>query len=282
MILAVDSEGGIGKEGGIPWHLPEDLRWFREITMQYDRVIMGRRTWDSLPKKPLDGRVNIVVTSSLDTAYRVAGEGADDAIVGPPELQDGDIVIGGKSLYEHYVDKVDTVYLTHVAGIFACDVFISNRCHYLINSKDKVYSEDRRHYTFMVFDMRDREPVQGKPLCEGWCPAMGLCDCIKPIDSGAVERARELTEGVDIDFDEPIYSQGDDTVDNPFHYTQGGIEAIDAIGAITTGYDGEDAFCAGNVIKYISRAPFKGDRAEDLQKAMWYLKRLVDGGDDDC
>ena len=66
-----------------------------------------------------------------------------------------------------------------------------------------------------------------------------------------------------------------DMVNSPDHYTSGGIETIDFIEAKLTGY-GFRAYLRGNIIKYISRAGSKGDRLEDLEKAQWYLNKLIE------
>lgn len=65
-----------------------------------------------------------------------------------------------------------------------------------------------------------------------------------------------------------------DTVNHPSHYTQGSIETIDYIEQTAQGYSGNVAYCIGNVLKYVSRAPFKNGK-EDLLKAEWYLKRAI-------
>ena len=61
IIAAVSSNGVIGVNGTLPWHIPHDLRWFRMHTMN-GICIMGRKTWDSLPMKPLKGRINIIIS----------------------------------------------------------------------------------------------------------------------------------------------------------------------------------------------------------------------------
>lgn len=66
-----------------------------------------------------------------------------------------------------------------------------------------------------------------------------------------------------------------DPVNHPSHYTQGGVETIVAIAAVVAGYTGHSAYCAGNVVKYVARAPFKGALVEDLRKAAWYLDALI-------
>lgn len=67
-----------------------------------------------------------------------------------------------------------------------------------------------------------------------------------------------------------------DSVNNPQHYRQGPVETIDAIASVVTGYDAISAYCLGNVIKYIARAPFKDNAHEDLRKARWYFDRALE------
>ena len=66
-----------------------------------------------------------------------------------------------------------------------------------------------------------------------------------------------------------------DNVNHPSHYTQGGIECIDAIKAATVGLTGTEAVCTGNAVKYMWRWKFKNG-AEDIRKAMWYLEKLLE------
>ena len=64
LIWAQDSNGGIGKDGNLPWHISEDLKNFKKLTL-HSPIIMGRNTWDSLPIKPLPKRRNIVLSRSI-------------------------------------------------------------------------------------------------------------------------------------------------------------------------------------------------------------------------
>jgi dihydrofolate reductase len=97
LIWAQSTSGVIGRDGGIPWRLPEDQARFKELTMGHT-VVMGRLTWESLPAKvrPLPGRRNVVVTRQAD--YRAAG-----AVVVPSmedALSDDEVwVIGGAQIY---------------------------------------------------------------------------------------------------------------------------------------------------------------------------------------
>ena len=96
LIWAQSTSGVIGRDGAIPWHLPEDLARFKTLTMGHT-VVMGRRTWDSLPTRfrPLPGRRNIVLTrnSGFDAPGAEVVGSIDDAI------EDQTWVIGGSEIY---------------------------------------------------------------------------------------------------------------------------------------------------------------------------------------
>jgi len=113
-VVAVSKNGVIGREGGLPWHISSDLKRFKEITMGKP-VVMGRKTWDSLPRKPLPGRRNIVITRqpgfSAEGAEVVASpEEALALCADAPEVA----VIGGGEVYRLFWPHVDRLYLTEV------------------------------------------------------------------------------------------------------------------------------------------------------------------------
>jgi dihydrofolate reductase len=105
----------IGRDGALPWHLPEDMAHFREITHGHP-VIMGRATWDSLPARfrPLPGRENIVVTRNCtwhdDGATRVGSVAAALEAAGERDTW----VIGGAQIYELFVAHADRVEVTEI------------------------------------------------------------------------------------------------------------------------------------------------------------------------
>lgn len=119
LVAAVADNGVIGVDGGLPWHLPDDLRYFKDLTMGHP-VVMGRRTWDEVDR-PLAGRRNVVV--SRDPTFR--GGGAEvvpclaralDAL----EAEDGSerggevFVIGGGQVFALALPRADRIYLTRV------------------------------------------------------------------------------------------------------------------------------------------------------------------------
>jgi dihydrofolate reductase len=113
MIWAQARDGVIGAEGGLPWHLPEDLKLFRDRTTG-STVVMGRRTWESLPDRfrPLPGRTNVVLTS--DRGW--SGEGARPAASVAQVLDEHDSlwVIGGGAVYAAFLPHADRLVVTDV------------------------------------------------------------------------------------------------------------------------------------------------------------------------
>ncbi len=113
-VVAVAQNGVIGREGGLPWHISSDLKRFKEITMGKP-VVMGRKTWESLPRKPLPGRRNIVITQQKG----YVAEGADiadspaAALLMVPDAAEV-AVIGGGEIYRQFWPLVDRLYLTEV------------------------------------------------------------------------------------------------------------------------------------------------------------------------
>lgn len=114
LVYAQSRNGIIGRDGGLPWHISSDLKRFKELTTGKP-VIMGRKTWDSLPRKPLPGRRNIVitrqkgftaegavVTQTVEQALRAAGD--------VPEI----CVIGGADVYRQFMPLAQRIYLTEV------------------------------------------------------------------------------------------------------------------------------------------------------------------------
>lgn len=125
VIVACTENGGIGLQGTIPWFIPEDLRHFARLTRN-SVVIMGRNTWDSLPKKPLSDRVNIVVTSrplSCEHAVEVTSFQAalEHAKVNHPTRNV--FVIGGERLYTEALahPECSDVYVTKIMNKITCD-----------------------------------------------------------------------------------------------------------------------------------------------------------------
>jgi dihydrofolate reductase len=125
LVVALAENGVIGKGGTLPWRIPEDMKWFREITMGKP-CIMGRNTWESLPKKPLPGRINIVVTRNPE--YRAEGATVvasfDEAVAVAMRVEPEEIaVLGGAQIYVEAMKRAERIYLTRVHQAFEGDAF---------------------------------------------------------------------------------------------------------------------------------------------------------------
>ena len=122
--------GVIGRDGGLPWRLKSDLQLFKATTLGKP-VIMGRKTWDSLPKRPLPGRTNIVLTrdGSFEAKGAIVCERFEEAIAIGREQAEEDgaeevCVIGGAALFELALPKAKRLYLTDVEAEVEGDVFM--------------------------------------------------------------------------------------------------------------------------------------------------------------
>jgi dihydrofolate reductase len=120
LVAAVAANGVIGAQGRLPWHLPEDLKHFKRLTLGHP-VIMGRKTWESLGK-PLPGRENIVVTrtAGFDAPGAHVAASLQAALafcVGEPVV----FVIGGSALYAAALPIADGLVLTEIARDFEGD-----------------------------------------------------------------------------------------------------------------------------------------------------------------
>ncbi|MET0343607.1 MAG: dihydrofolate reductase [Polyangiales bacterium] len=172
LVVAADEASGIGKSGALPWHLPGELAHFRRLTTeapegQRNAVIMGRKTFDSIPPKfrPLPRRLNVVL--SRDPAYRPDGAehaaSLDDALA----RLDADahvaamFVIGGGALYAAALrhPRCGRVYLTRVHATFACDTFLAPLAPRFSRTRtDGPHAEGPLGYTFEIHEPHGDAP----------------------------------------------------------------------------------------------------------------------------
>jgi dihydrofolate reductase len=157
LIVAVADNGVIGRDNTLPWHLPEDLKRFKRLTMGKP-IVMGRKTYESIGK-PLPGRHNIVVTR--DANYHREGitvvhdAGAALRAAGPvPEV----MVIGGAELFRALLPRAGRLHLTRVHGNIEGDVMwpaLDDR-HWAVVERESHSADDRHAYsmTFEVWEKR--------------------------------------------------------------------------------------------------------------------------------
>ena len=130
LIYARAANGVIGKDNTMSWHLPEDMAHFKELTRGC-AVIMGRKTWDSLPPRfrPLPGRTNIVITHQSDWQPEPASEhvlrvaSLDEALQAAQKLSADVWVIGGAQIYAQALPLADAVEVTEIGRDFDGDAY---------------------------------------------------------------------------------------------------------------------------------------------------------------
>lgn len=159
LLVAASENGVIGRDNGMPWHLPDDLKHFKALTLGKP-VLMGRRTFESIGR-PLPGRTNLVLTHSahwslpgvtvvadLDAAIRAAGA--------VPEL----VVAGGAQVYALALPRASRIYLTRIHAIIPGDTRLPelDLRHWREVSKE-LHPVDARHPYAMSFVTLERHPA---------------------------------------------------------------------------------------------------------------------------
>src|SRR5512133_1909567 len=160
IIVAVSDDWGIGKDNELLWHISEDLKRFKRLTFG-KTVVMGKKTWESLPKRPLPGRKNVVLTDNPDeliensvTAYSI-----EDAL-GKCELNEEIFIIGGGSIYRQFMPVADRLYITHVHKKAAADIYFPeiDLNVWEVTEKEEFMSdgEEGIPYTYTIYEKKDR------------------------------------------------------------------------------------------------------------------------------
>lgn len=158
IIVAVSEDWGIGKDNELLWHIPEDLKRFKRLTTG-NTIIMGKRTWESLPRRPLPDRRNIVLTDNPDeqiegsvTAYSI-----DDAL-GKCDKDREIFIIGGGSIYRQFVPLADRLYITHVHKQAPADVYfpgIDRNIWKVVEKHEyRESGEGKIPYTYIVYEKK--------------------------------------------------------------------------------------------------------------------------------
>jgi dihydrofolate reductase len=158
IIVAVAENNGIGKDNNLLFHIPEDLKRFKKLTSGHC-VIMGKKTWESLPLKPLPGRKNIVLTDDplecIDcsiTAYSI-----EDAIY-KCGVDEEIFIIGGGSIYRQFLPLADRLYITHVHKKSEADTFFPEIDHRIWepieNEEHKSDKKDDLSYNYIIYQRR--------------------------------------------------------------------------------------------------------------------------------
>ena len=123
IIVAVSEDWGIGKNNELLWHIPEDLKRFKRLTTG-NAIIMGKKTWESLPRRPLPYRRNIVLTDIVNEI--IEGSVTAYSIMDALSKCDNDneiFIIGGGTIYRQFMPIAERLYITHVHKKAPADVY---------------------------------------------------------------------------------------------------------------------------------------------------------------
>lgn len=162
-IVAVDNNWGIGYNGDLLEHIPDDLKYFKTITEGHV-IVMGRKTWDSLPKKPLPNRVNVVVSSKY-TFEAKSGKGQPSLVLcdmphciqGITNSRDEEIfIIGGGEIYKQLLPYCDRVYVTLIEKSHDnVDTYFPNldeAPEWEVSTRTELREYENVPYTFLTYD----------------------------------------------------------------------------------------------------------------------------------
>ena len=158
LVAAMGLKRVIGKDNAMPWHLPADLRRFKQITMGKP-IIMGRRTFESIGRA-LPGRYNIVITR--DMGYKAQGatvvHSSGEALVAAGDV-DEVMIIGGQSLYEEFLPRADTLYITLIEAHVEGDTFFPeySRADWEEISRESHDADAKNPYPYTFVVLRQRE-----------------------------------------------------------------------------------------------------------------------------
>ena len=164
LIAALAKNRVIGDQNRLLWHLPEDMRYFRDTT-RGNPVIMGRKTWESLPSafRPLPGRANFVVSRNL--AYQAEGArlcGSLDAAIEQAQATRATeiFIIGGAEIYRQALPKADRLYLTEIEQDFVGDAifpeFSASLWHEIARTTPPLASVASLSFSFVVYQKSAR------------------------------------------------------------------------------------------------------------------------------
>lgn len=154
IIVAMANNNVIGLNNKMPWHIPEDLKYFKDLTMGFP-VIMGRKTYESIGS-PLKGRKNIIITSKKINGNVEVVNSIEDALeIAEKTGKEKCFIIGGASIYKQTIDLADNLYVTEILKDFSGDTFFP-----AINKKiwkKSISSEEKKdnisglHYKFTIY-----------------------------------------------------------------------------------------------------------------------------------
>lgn len=161
LIVAVDKNFAIGKNGDIPWHISADMKYFRSVTSEKS-IIMGRKTLESFPgSKPLPKRKNIVLSRDKDLKIEgaVVVNSIKEAIT---EAGNDSFVIGGGEIYKMFLPYVEYAYITKINAEFDADTYmvnLDNEENWKLFKKGEVLEENGIEFSFDIYENTDVKKI---------------------------------------------------------------------------------------------------------------------------
>ena len=158
IVVAAAENNVIGKDNGLIWHLPADLRHFKQITMGHP-ILMGRKTYESIGK-PLPGRTSVLVTTQAD--YKAEGcivaHNVQEALEQANRLDQDVYIIGGANLYEQTLPLTDTVYLTRVHHAFDGDAYFPElkEAEWEVTAQEHHEPDEKHKYSYSFLTLKRR------------------------------------------------------------------------------------------------------------------------------
>lgn len=158
IIVAMDRFGLIGNNDKLPWNIPSDLEYFKQVTTGHI-IVMGRKTWDSLPKKPLPNRDNLILSRNfldITNCYRTWISSIEEILKIPNKFFSMEVfIIGGADIYKQFYHHCEKIYITYVKGNYEGNIYfpikiekiqrdfemeskeITDKCNYIIMRRKK-------------------------------------------------------------------------------------------------------------------------------------------------
>lgn len=148
-LVAMDNKRTIGKDNDLPWHLPDDLAYFKRVTMGHP-MVMGRKTYESIGR-PLPGRENIILTRNKD--YRAEGctiVHTIEEVIDRHRPDEELFIIGGAEIFNTTFSHADRLYITHIDDDFEGDTFFPefDEQHWELVSKEKGIKNEKNPYDY--------------------------------------------------------------------------------------------------------------------------------------
>ena len=161
IIAAMAKNRVIGFEGKLPWHIPKDLKFFKKMTSgNNSAIVMGRKTWESLPIKPLPNRRNFVLTKN--NFHSTFPDGLvlkePDDVIRLTKIYNSIWIIGGETIYNQYINKsyIDRIYLTEIDDVFEGDTYfpeMPSYFHKTIQGKSAIFKKNALEFSSYNFNM---------------------------------------------------------------------------------------------------------------------------------